>query len=37
MPQNKKRILAIDPGTRHMGVALLDGDKLIYHAVKVIK
>jgi Holliday junction resolvasome RuvABC endonuclease subunit len=32
---NKKaRILAIDPGTRHMGVAVLDGSRLIYHGVE---
>lgn len=37
MPQNKKRILAIDPGTRYMGVALLEDGKLLYHATKVIK
>ena len=37
MSQNKKRILAIDPGTRYMGVALLEDGKLLYHAVKVIK
>jgi crossover junction endodeoxyribonuclease RuvC len=36
MPKNKPKILAIDPGTREMGVAFLDGDKLIYHGVKVI-
>jgi crossover junction endodeoxyribonuclease RuvC len=30
------RILAIDPGTRLMGVAFLDDGKLIYHTVKVI-
>ncbi len=33
----KTRILAIDPGTRDMGVALLEDDKLIYHGVKSIK
>lgn len=33
----KTKILAIDPGTRDMGVALLEGDKLIYHGVKTIK
>ena len=37
MPKNKTLILAIDPGTRHMGVALLDEDKLIYHEVTVFK
>jgi crossover junction endodeoxyribonuclease RuvC len=36
MPKNNSRILAIDPGTRLMGVAFLDDGKLIYHAVKVI-
>ena len=36
MPNNS-RILAIDPGTREMGVALLDSAKLIYHGVKEIK
>ena len=36
MSKNKPKILAIDPGTREMGVAFLDGDKLIYHGVKVI-
>src|SRR5262249_56435312 len=30
------RILAVDPGTRFMGVAFLDDGRLIYHAVKVI-
>jgi activator of 2-hydroxyglutaryl-CoA dehydratase len=37
MGKDKTRILAIDPGTRHMGVALLEDGKLIYHGVKVIK
>ncbi len=31
------RILAIDPGTKHMGVALLDNGALIYSGVKVIR
>jgi crossover junction endodeoxyribonuclease RuvC len=31
------RILAIDPGTKHMGVALLDKGSLIYSGVKVIR
>ena len=31
------KILAIDPGTRHMGVAVLDGSDLIYATVKVVK
>ena len=29
-------ILAIDPGTREMGVAVLDGERLIYAGVKAI-
>jgi crossover junction endodeoxyribonuclease RuvC len=29
------RILAIDPGTREMGVAVLEGDRLVYHGVEV--
>jgi crossover junction endodeoxyribonuclease RuvC len=32
----QRRILAIDPGMRFMGVAFLDDGRLIYHAVKVI-
>ena len=35
MPKHKK-ILAIDPGTREMGIAFLEGERLIYHGVKVI-
>lgn len=31
------RILAIDPGTREMGVAVLEAGKLLYHGVVVIK
>jgi Holliday junction resolvasome RuvABC endonuclease subunit len=31
------KILAIDPGTREMGVALLQGKELIYHGVETIK
>lgn len=37
MPQKNSRILAIDPGTRLMGVAFLDKGQLIYHGVKIIK
>lgn len=37
MPRNNKKILAIDPGTRKMGVALLENGDLIYHGVKSIK
>lgn len=36
MHTHHRRILAIDPGTRLMGIAFLDDGKLIYHAVKVI-
>ncbi len=37
MPKrNKPTILAIDPGTRHMGIAVLDGDALVHHGVKTI-
>ena len=36
-PKNKRStILAIDPGTRYMGIAVLDGDALIHHGVKTI-
>ena len=31
------RILAIDPGTRHLGVALLENGQPKYHGVKTIK
>jgi len=37
MPRNNKKILAIDPGTREMGIAFLEKGKLIYHGVKNIK
>jgi crossover junction endodeoxyribonuclease RuvC len=32
-----EKILAIDPGTKDMGVAFIEGDRLIYHGVKVIR
>jgi crossover junction endodeoxyribonuclease RuvC len=35
--KNALKVLAIDPGTRNMGVALLENGKLIYHGVQVIK
>ena len=35
--QNSTRILAIDPGTREMGFADLQGCALIDHGLKVIK
>jgi len=37
MPKNNLKTLAIDPGTREMGIALLDNRRLIYHGVNVIK
>jgi Holliday junction resolvasome RuvABC endonuclease subunit len=37
MRKNHSKILAIDPGTRQMGVAFLEEGKLIYYGVKVIK
>jgi len=33
----KLKVLAIDPGIRKMGIAFLEGGKLIYHGVKTIK
>ena len=35
MTKSDPRILALDPGTRKMGVALLEGKGLLYHEVKV--
>lgn len=32
-----KRILAVDPGTRYLGVAIMEDDEPIYYAVKTIK
>ena len=37
MFRKNSKILAIDPGTRAMGIAFLDDSKLIYHGVKTIK
>src|SRR5713101_2929465 len=38
MFKNKKvRVLAIDPGTRAMGVALLERGDLVYYGVKTIR
>jgi len=37
MPKKNSKILAIDPGTREMGLAFFDKGKLICHGVKVIK
>jgi crossover junction endodeoxyribonuclease RuvC len=36
MQTQHRRILAIDPGTRFMGIAFLDDGKLVYHTVAVI-
>ncbi len=35
--RKNKRILAIDPGTRNMGIAVLDGEILAYYGVKIIR
>ncbi|MCX6168682.1 MAG: crossover junction endodeoxyribonuclease RuvC [Ignavibacteriales bacterium] len=32
-----RKVLAIDPGTRHLGVAFFEGKELIYYGVKTIK
>jgi len=37
MPKQNSKILAIDPGTREIGIAFLEDEKLIYHGVKVVK
>ena len=37
MAKNNQKILAIDPGTRHMGYAFLDKGKLLYYGVKIIE
>jgi len=38
MPKSKKtRILAIDPGTREMGVAVLGKGNLLYHGVEILR
>ena len=34
---NKQKILAVDPGTRNVGIAFFEGKKLIYYGVKTIK
>ncbi len=33
MSRQRPRILAIDPGTRHVGIAVFHGSRLIYHGV----
>src|SRR5438128_7650796 len=37
MPTPEKRILAIDPGTKEIGVVVLEGNELIFYAVKTIR
>lgn len=37
MTKTNTRILAIDPGTREMGIALMDKGKPVYYGVKTIK
>lgn len=34
--KKNNRVLAIDPGTRYMGVAVLDGKKLAHYGVKTL-
>ncbi|HEY6807083.1 MAG TPA: crossover junction endodeoxyribonuclease RuvC [Pyrinomonadaceae bacterium] len=36
MNLDRLRVLAIDPGTKQLGVAVLEGNDLIYYAVKTI-
>ncbi len=36
MTNNHKKVLAIDPGTREIGIAFLEGDTIVYHEVKMI-
>ena len=36
MPEKINTTLAIDPGTRYLGLAVLDGGALIHHGVKTI-
>ncbi|MFA7201470.1 MAG: crossover junction endodeoxyribonuclease RuvC [Candidatus Paceibacterota bacterium] len=35
--QSLQKVLSIDPGTKHLGVAFFEGKNLIYHGVKIIK
>lgn len=37
MTKKNIKILAIDPGMRNIGVAILDGQKLLYYSVKTIE
>lgn len=37
MHTKRTKILAIDPGTRELGVAILEGEELIYYGVKTVQ
>ena len=37
MRRNKSRILAVDPGTKHMGFAAFEGTELVDYGVKTIR
>ena len=37
MRKNNNRVLAIDPGARELGIAVLEGTELIYYGVKSLK
>ena len=37
MLKKNQKILAIDPGTREMGIAFLDKGLLVYHGVKTFR
>jgi Holliday junction resolvasome RuvABC endonuclease subunit len=37
MPIKFTRILAIDPGSKEIGLAVLEGDELVYYGVKTIR
>jgi crossover junction endodeoxyribonuclease RuvC len=37
MHTKRMKILAIDPGTREIGVAVLDGQQLVYYGVKTVQ
>lgn len=37
MPTKRTRILAVDPGTRELGVAILEGEDLLFYGVKTVQ
>src|SRR6266446_3765493 len=37
MTLQSKRIVAIDPGTKEIGVAVLEREEMIYYAVKTVR